>query len=375
MESVKKIMLFGGSYNPIHRGHLNAALNASSYLHCDEVWLIPRKYNYDGSLLLSGKHRVNMIQMAIKNLPNFKICDIELKDQKKELIYTYNTAVRLKKKYKDVQFYFLIGADQLNNLNRWYEAKKLTEMFQFVCFQRPGYILNSKIAEKYHVMIIEGEQVDASSTNVRMGMFSKIDEDIQQYIIENQLYLKERVMPRLPESRFIHVLTTARLAKKIAAAIGENTNRAYVAGILHDIAKGLTHDEVYYIVKEHYPQYLHYPKYALHAYASEYIAQEEFGIHDKKILKAIRLHARPEKNMSRLDKIIYCSDKLEESRPFADSLNKIREMAFHDIDRCFIMTMENQLQYLIQSHSEIDSNIQKMIEYYTIKGEKACKKN
>lgn len=375
MESNKSVMLFGGSYNPIHHGHINAAMNASNFLKCDEVWLIPRKYNYDGSLLLSGKHRVNMIKMAIRDFPNFKICDIELKDQKKELIYTYNTALRLTKKYKNILFYFLIGADQLNNLNRWYEAKKLTELFKFVCFKRPGYSIDQKMVEKYHVQIIEGQQVDASSTNVRMGMFSKIDEDIQRYIMENQLYLKERVMPRLPEARFIHVLTTARLAKKIAMMIHENTNRAYVAGILHDIAKGLTHDEIHYIVKEHYPQYLSYPKYALHAYASEYIAKHEFGIEDKKILKAIRLHARPEKNMSRLDKIIYCSDKLEESRPFANSLNDIRKMAFCDIDRCFIMTMENQLEYLKETHSEIDSNIQKMIEYYTIKGEKLCKKN
>ena len=50
-----KILLFGGSYNPIHKGHINAALNVSNYLSCQEVWFIPRKYNYDGSLLLDGK--------------------------------------------------------------------------------------------------------------------------------------------------------------------------------------------------------------------------------------------------------------------------------------------------------------------------------
>ena len=77
-----KILLFGGSYNPIHKGHINAALNASNYLQCQEVWFIPRKYNYDGSLLLDGKHRIAMMKMALAEFPNFKICDIELKDVK-----------------------------------------------------------------------------------------------------------------------------------------------------------------------------------------------------------------------------------------------------------------------------------------------------
>ena len=51
----KKVLLFGGSYNPIHQGHINAALAAYKAINADEVWLIPRKYNYDGSLLLDGK--------------------------------------------------------------------------------------------------------------------------------------------------------------------------------------------------------------------------------------------------------------------------------------------------------------------------------
>ena len=133
MKSNKKtVMLFGGSYNPIHQGHINAALSTSKQLGVDEVWLMPRKYNYDGSLLLDGKHRVKMINLAIEHLDNFKVCDIELLDKDKKLIYTYNTAKKLTRKYKDIKFYFLIGADQLNNLRLWYNADKLTKLFNFI---------------------------------------------------------------------------------------------------------------------------------------------------------------------------------------------------------------------------------------------------
>lgn len=369
MESTK-ILLFGGSYNPIHQGHINAALNVSNYLKCDQVWLIPRKYNYDGSLLLAGKHRVNMLKIAIKDLPNFSICDIELKDKKKELLYTYNTAKRLIKKYAQAnyRFYFLIGADQLNNLQHWYKVEELTQLFTFVCFRRPGYPIHYQIAERYHIEIIDGKQIDASSTNVRAGYFDIIDDKIQKYIQDHQLYLKERIMPKLDEKRFLHCLTTARLSKQIAASLGENTNRAYVAGILHDIAKGLSYDEIERIIKKYYPKCLNYPSFCYHAFASEYLAKTEYGIKDKIILKAIRNHCRPTKNMSRLDKIIYCADILEETREFASTLNEVRQEAFKDIDYCFVLVLKEQIAYFKSKKQKIDANIIRVLHYYDKEG-------
>ena len=365
MESNKRVLLFGGSYNPIHKGHINAALKASDYLKCDEVWLIPRKYNYDGSLLLSGKHRVAMMKMALEEFDNFKICDIELKDKNKKLIYTYNTALLLQKKYgKQYQFYFLIGADQLNNIERWYEIEKLTKIFQFVCFKRPGYLLNEQLAKKYHILIIDGQQVDASSTNVRSGYFDKIDESIQKYIFEHELYLKERLMPRLPEQLFIHCLSTARLAKALAKSNHVDTNRAYVAGILHDVSKSLPKDEIEKIIQVHYPSKKRVPEYSWHQYASAYIAQTEFGINDKKTLKAIQSHSRATKSMTKLEKIIYSADKLEEKREFAQQVQEIRKIAYEDIDQAFIMTMEDQLQYFLKSGKVYDKWLVTLIQYY-----------
>lgn len=365
MASNKKVMIFGGSYNPIHQGHINAAISAANYLKVDEVWLMPRKYNYDGSLLLDGKYRIEMINMAIENLNNFKICDIELKDKNAKLIYTYNTAKIIKKRYPDIDFYFLIGTDQLNSLPRWYKANELTKLFKFVCYKRPGYDIDINIQNEYDVMIIDGPLVDTSSTIIRSGIFQKIDDDIQQYIIKKQLYLKERVMPKLPEERFIHVLSTARFAKKVALSNNVNTNRAYVAGILHDIAKGLTKDEIYEIMQKYFHNKLNYPKYCYHAFASAYIAYFDFGINDKKILKAICNHAKANKHMSKLDKIIYCADKLEESRPFANTLNDIRDLAFNNIDQCFIEVLKFQIEYLKKQNDEIDQSIFEMVDYYS----------
>ncbi len=362
---LSKVLLFGGSYNPIHQGHINAALNVSNFLKCDEVWLIPRKYNYDGSLLLDGKHRIKMMELALEDLTNFKICDIELKDKDKKLIYTYNTAKLLKRRYKDkYQFYFLIGADQLNNIERWYEIDKLTKIFQFVCFKRPGYPINEELANKYHIIIIDGNQIDASSTNVRAGYFDKIDDSIQQYIIDHELYLKERLLKRLPEKLFIHCLSTARLAKDIAKSLHVNTNQAYVAGILHDVSKVLPKDEIKHIMDTHYPHQKNIPNYAMHQYASEYIAKTEFGIKDKKTLKAIASHCRASKKMSVLDKIVYCADKLEEKRDFAIEVQDIRKLAYYDIHQAFILTIQDQIKHLNKNKMKIDPWVYEVLQYY-----------
>ena len=68
--------------------------------------------------------------------------------------------------------------------------------------------------------------------------------------------------------------------------------------------------------------------------------------------------------MSTLDKIIYCADKLEESRSFANRLNKVRDMAFIDIDKCFVMTLEEQVVFLKSRNDKIDPYILELIEYY-----------
>ena len=157
---------------------------------------------------------------------------------------------------------------------------------------------------------------------------------------------------------------TAKIAKKIALSNNVDTNQAYVAGILHDIAKGLSNDEILSIMEEYYPSKLKEDSFAYHAYVSEYIAYNEFGITDKKILKAIKNHCLATKNMSTLDKIIYCADKLEESRPFASSLNDIREIAYKDIDQCFILVMKDQYNHYVKIGKYVNPKLLEMIKFY-----------
>ena len=68
--------------------------------------------------------------------------------------------------------------------------------------------------------------------------------------------------------------------------------------------------------------------------------------------------------MSRLDKIIYCADILEETRYFASSVNDLRELAFIDIDKCFVLTLERQINFLKQENQNIDDNILKVYNFY-----------
>ena len=369
MMSNKKVLLFGGSYNPIHQGHVNAAINAYNQLNVDEIWLIPRKYGYDGSLLLDGKHRINMINLAIKNLDYFKICNVELKDNNHNLIYTYNTGSLLVSKYPNYKFYFLIGADQLNALDTWYEVDKVTKLLQFVCYKRPGYPINRDMADRYNVILIDGQEIDISSTIIRNGTFNDINADVKQYIIDNKLYLEDRIKPLLPEERYIHVVSTAKLAKDVAKHYHLDANAAHIAAILHDIAKGKSKEEIYESIERYFPNKLKYPRYSYHAFASSYIASSYFAVTDRKILNAIDHHALANKRMSKLDKIVYIADKIEESRSFADKTAYLRELIYQDLDLCFIKTLQDQLLILKERNQTVNEDIYVLIDYYQRKYE------
>jgi len=364
MKSNKKVLLFGGSYNPIHHGHINAALIVSKSIKVDEVWLMPRRFDYDGSLLLNSKHRLNMINLAIKHFPKFKICDVEIKDVERKLVYTYNTISLLTTKYPDVDFYFLIGADQVNNFRSWLEPYKLSSMVQFVCYRRPGYEIDESIVKEFNFKVVDGPQVDMSSTEIRAGKLNKMNEDIQDYINKHHLYLENRIKYMLDEKRYNHVLSTAKLAQKYARANHVDPDKAYLAGLLHDIAKRYDKETNIKLMKQFFSKDLDVGVYSYHAYVSAHIVKNELYIKDKAILNAIMYHSSANKHMSKLSKIIYVADKLEESRAFADRVKDIRELGFKDLDLCFIKTMEGQVASFSEMDMPYDKKINEVINHY-----------
>lgn len=115
----KKVGIIGGTFNPVHNGHLLLSEMAISEAGLDGVWFLPAKNppHKMGRDILSGEVRRKLLELAIEGNPSFSICDEELR--REGLSYTYETLLALKRKHKDTEFYFIMGADSLFEFDTW----------------------------------------------------------------------------------------------------------------------------------------------------------------------------------------------------------------------------------------------------------------
>lgn len=140
--------------------------------------------------------------------------------------------------------------------------------------------------------------------------------------------IKNWLKKNLNEKRFLHSVGTANCAKELAQRYGLNTEKAYIAGLLHDAAKCLPVEQLIQMVKQipyALGEEINNPK-TLHAPASAYVAENEFGVKDSEILSAIRWHTLGKTNMTPFEKIIFLADKVEpntRNKDYSEKLTKL----------------------------------------------------
>lgn len=140
---MKKYGIFGGSFNPIHYGHLMICEYIKEEMGLDKVIFIPTGNPPHKDLGVSAVDRYEMVKLAISPNPDFEISDIETTRVK--LSYTVDTIRELKKIYKEEKLYFLIGLDSLFQLKTWKKIGDLSQEIEFVVALRPGYIDKEEI--------------------------------------------------------------------------------------------------------------------------------------------------------------------------------------------------------------------------------------
>lgn len=158
--------------------------------------------------------------------------------------------------------------------------------------------------------------------------------------------------------RFQHILNVAEAAKQLAKKYGADEESAYLAGLLHDLAKPydaatmLKKAEAYRLTID--PIYRSDPQ-LLHGLVGARVAQEQYGIEDQDILNAIANHTTGRAGMSRLEKIIYLADYIEMSRDFP-GVDTLRKAAFKDLDEAVLLAFEQTIIFLIESHKMIHTH-------------------
>lgn len=157
------------------------------------------------------------------------------------------------------------------------------------------------------------------------------------------------VKEELKESRFRHTMGVAYTACSLAMCYGEDFEKAYLAGLLHDCSK--LKDADYLAMAEKYnldiPEYAYKSPALLHAPLSAAIAREKYHIQDEEVLNAVSSHNFGRPGMTMLEKIVYIADYIEPNRSFSpEKLDYYRRLAFSDLDKCLVMVLKDTIDFV-----------------------------
>lgn len=193
---METIGILGGSFNPVHIGHVMIASYLTQWNIVDKVWLTlsPRNPLKDSAELIPDMKRLDMLKIASEQAPGVNICDIELSMPRPS--YTINTLRLLKKKYPNKRFKLIVGSDNWNTFDQWRSSEEILEEFGVICYPRPGKEIRNRYTDGLD--IVQPPMIDLSSTFIRQALARGKDvrcflpNGVYEYIRDNQLYLPQK---------------------------------------------------------------------------------------------------------------------------------------------------------------------------------------
>lgn len=189
----RKIGILGGTFNPIHLGHLLIAQDALEFVRLDEVIFIPSATPPHKPLGgdVAAAHRLAMVKLAITGDRRFRADDLEIRRGGRS--YSIDTVMELRDRYPAVEFHFIIGVDSLNELHLWREAGRLAKLCRFVAVARPGFTPKCRLAGVRY-RLLEAHPCGIASRTIRERIAGKksirylVPEAVRNYIQRKRLY-------------------------------------------------------------------------------------------------------------------------------------------------------------------------------------------
>ncbi|WP_338984499.1 nicotinate-nucleotide adenylyltransferase [Spiroplasma endosymbiont of Diplazon laetatorius] len=365
---MKRIALFGGSFDPVHTDHINIIKSCKLNLNFDEVWVVPAYVNPFKALSTSSvTQRLEMLKLATKDLDYVKIETYEISKQTSS--FTYDTVKYFKSKYPELNFSFIMGSDQLDNFEKWDHFEQLIEELDFKVFLRTKDF-NQDIVSKYNLETFEFENNHLSSTKIRNleDLHLQIKE-VNDYVNNNLMYLHERVESKMDEKRYFHSLNVGQMAMELARLNNVDLNKAQIAGTLHDVVKRWSEQDMISCLEQNNKELLNEPSPVWHSFVGAYHLEKDWLFSDKEIINAVYNHTVGSKDMTVLDMIVFCADKISAERTY-EGVENLRALVKSDLLTGFKELLKNQYEVAINKHS-LDSIGKSLIESYNywVKGE------
>ena len=382
-----KIGIYGGTFNPIHMGHISAARFAVDYLGLDQLCLIPAgipPHKQLASDAPSPEHRLAMAQLAAEAIgPQARASAVELHRQGRS--YTIDTLRELKKEHQGDRLYLLMGADMFLAFQNWRSPGEIAGLCTLCAFGRSeadteelfavqrDYLHRTFGAEV--VTLVLPHITDISSTCLRGslergGGREYLDPAVYGYILRKGLYgvrsdlkrlgledLRCAALSMLSRRRVPHVLGTEETAASLARRWGADEMSARRAALLHDCTKKFDREQHLAVCRLYdieLDQEERQEEKLLHALTGAALAEHVFGLTPEEV-SAIRWHTTGRAGMTTLEKIIYLADYIEPNRDFCD-LTELRKLAFEDLDRAMLLGLTMAVRDLKKRGVAVHSN-------------------
>ena len=386
-----KIGIYGGTFNPIHTGHIHAAKQAAQTLGLDKLLMIPDRiapHKEIPSESPTPEQRMDMLRLAVTGVPGMEVSDIELKREGKS--FTYLTVEAIREENPDAEIFLLMGTDMFLSFHTWKNPERITANATLAVMYRGEKGEAEKIEARklemeeagVRVALVKNDTINISSTQIRrLIAFQCADEflpnGVGNYIREHGLYdsnaewknlpmeqLEPIVIRLLNPNRVAHVLGCRDTAVELAKRWGADETDAARAGILHDITKALDGPLQLTLCRE-YGTILDefgykYPK-TLHALTGSLVADRIFG-ENGEVVSAICHHTTGKADMSLLETIIYVADYMEPCRNFP-GVEKLRQLAYSDITAALKLGLEITLQHLANLGDEVSPASREALEF------------
>lgn len=367
-----RIGIFGGTFDPIHFGHINLLKAAQEQLSLSKIIVVPNGNPPHKHNDAPKEDRLNMVNEALSDYPDFIVSDYETSSEEES--YTYKTVKHFSEEFPDDELFFIMGMDNLEEFKFWVKPEDICKYCTLVFAGRDDIEFSEGETEHLKVTLnAKIEKIDysykCSSTEIREMLenggyiFDMLSLDTLRYILKNGLYgtqniseydfYEKELAKYVEKKRFIHSLGVAATAYLMARKFGEDAKLAYFTGLLHDISKRMPLSEQLELCNEIklHPDERAYPK-MLHAPAGAAFIKKNYNITDEKLLSAVRYHTIGDVNMTLFDKILYMADYIEPSRDFV-GVEKLRELSFTDIDKAVVEGINTTIISLIDEGLKI----------------------